>query len=206
MFLWWQAQTKPHFLKGACAPTFSFDQTFIGLKVCSKCNFMFVIVLIIDTQAERTLRHWVRVANMLLEAMRASWENNWRWSDQSATQNDLRTPAGRNPITVATASDRWVQRKAPPQDKSQAIEVMLKQKSPVRSVHSSFLLATCGNHLAHAPSFYQPSLPCIVLFIYFLSRWALSQHSLASMNICLWKFHSWVLQSFVFFKCSDENA
>lgn len=74
---------------------------------------------------------WVWADNVALEAMRGSWGNNWLWSDQSATQDDLRTPAGRNPITAATDSDRWVQCSAQSQHKSQAIEVTGK-KSPLR--------------------------------------------------------------------------
>lgn len=72
--------------------------------------------------------HWVLADNVALEAMRGSWGNNWHWSDQSATQDDLRTPAGRNPIIAATDSDRWVQSSAPPQHKSRAIEVTGEEK------------------------------------------------------------------------------
>lgn len=59
--------------------------------------------------------------NMTLEAMGGGGEA-FR-SDQSTTQDDLRTPAGCNPITTATDSDRWVHDSTPPWCKSQAIEV-----------------------------------------------------------------------------------
>lgn len=65
-------------------------------------------------------------------------------------------------------SDRWVQHRAPPQHKSQAIEVMgkKKKKSPLRKVHRScaFLLSTYGNHRLPAPTFHHPSLFQSIVF------------------------------------------
>lgn len=69
--------------------------------------------------------------NMALQAMGELQRDNWHKTDQSATHDDLRTPAGCNPIIATADSDRWVQRSAPPQNKSQAIDVTGRKKNPL---------------------------------------------------------------------------
>lgn len=116
------------------------------------------------SRADSPALGWVWVDNMALEALRGSQGNNWGWSDQSATQDDLRTPAGRNPITAATDSDRWVRRSAPPQHKSQGIEVT-GEKSPserfTAHVRFCFLRLASTKTLPHLPK----AFSLLVLFL-----------------------------------------
>lgn len=82
--------------------------------------------------SERRFSRSLWADDVVLEAVK-------RWSDQSATQHDLKTPAGCNPIIAATDSDRRAPCNAPPQHKNKAIKVG-GRKIPLRQVRSSHVL------------------------------------------------------------------